>query len=187
MSPSTTSMTCASVNRASVGVGATVVAAAGSGGAGWGDGAGVAVGSTTIAGGLLSCAAVGAGVTGAGVRPVLGVAAPTHPANPTNRAQSAAASHRLTPCSRCVMCRLSDTIAWQASSHIRPRQAKTTGRLPPTPLTASRFCRPASRQLSYPSALIGLLAMWGSTCSNHLPIRFTCLRVWLAGRYCTAR
>ena len=74
VSPSTTSMTCASVNRASVGVGATV-GAAGSVGAGLGDGAGVAVGRTAIAVGLLTGAAVGASVTGAGVRPVLGVTA----------------------------------------------------------------------------------------------------------------
>ena len=86
-------MTCASLNRASVGVGATVAAAAGSVGAGLGDGAGVAVGRTAIAVGLLTGAGVGASVTGAGVRPVLGVAARTHPASPSSRAQSAAAGH----------------------------------------------------------------------------------------------
>ena len=69
-----------------------------------GGGAGVAVGSTTIVVGLLTGVAVGASVTGAGVRPVLGVMTPTHPASPTSSAHSAAAAHRLyMPCSCFIM------------------------------------------------------------------------------------
>ena len=59
VSPSTTSITRASVNLASVGVGATVAAAVGSVGVGLGDGASVELGGTTIAVGLLTSVAVG--------------------------------------------------------------------------------------------------------------------------------